>query len=269
MNNKHKIVITTLIIFLLFSVSLFTYYNVHQTKNNINKYVIKSIKWEEYMINKAQDKIWVFNSASRRHDKYQLTKVDFDEVVSIPEDIVKEVRRYSYFKLERKDFPEVLEYDQNTQLKLSNIIVEPIFINEKQWYDEIDTLVKVYPNLEDADLYKIPKEILENNQLWFLLTDTAKFENIEDGYNCTASYHRIRRSEKDINKIDKYEIKAIYKGKKIINTGNVILQYKLTSKKKLQEISTQYSLKLFGYSILLSVSVISFVKLYKKFKRNI
>lgn len=269
MNNKIKILIVTLIIFLLFSVSIFTYYNVHQTENNINKYVIKSIKWEEYMANKTQDKIWIFNSSCREHDKYQLNKVDLDEVVSIPEDIVKEIRRYSYFKLEKKDFPEVLEYDQNTQLKLSNIIVEPIFVNEKQWYDEIDTLVKVYPNLEDADLYNIPKEIIENNQSWFLLTDTAKFENIEDGYNCTASYHRIRRSEKECNKIDRYAIKAIYKGKKIINNGNVILQYKLASKSKISEISTQYSLKLFAYLILLSISVISFIKLYKKFKRNI
>lgn len=263
MNNKMKIIISTFIIFLFSSASLFTYYQVYDYQETEEKYIVKTIKWDDFNINKPQSNIKIYNTTKKEYEDYHLDSINFNEVVSSSKDILKEVKKYSNIKLEKDDFPDELEFDNNTMLKLSNIIVEPNFKREKQWYEELESQIKTYSNLENADLINIPKEIHENNETWFLLSDTANFYNIDGKYSCNASYHRIKRVEEEKTSIDRYIIKAIYSGKKISNTGNVSIKYKLVSRSTIKEVLPRLSLKLLSISTIILIVVISIILLCK------
>lgn len=263
MNKKMKILITTLILFLFSSASLFTYYKVNDYQEIETKFVIKTIKWEDYNINKPQSNIKIYNTTKKEYEDYHLDSINLNEVVSSSKDILKEVKKYSNIKLDEYDFPELLEFDQDTQLKLRNIIVEPTFTKDRQWNDVIESQVKTYNNLENADLINIPKVIYDNSETWFLLSDTANFYAIGDKYNCDATYHHIKRVEEEQDIIDKYIIKGIYSGKKISNTGNVTLKYKLTSRSTIKEVLPRLSFKLFSITTIILIVVISIILFYK------
>jgi hypothetical protein len=269
MNKKMKIIISTIIIFLFSSASLFTYYRVYEHQEIVDKYVIRTIKWDDYNANKPQSKIKIFNTNTKEYEEYQLDDINLNEISSISKDIVKEVQKYSNIKLEKEDFPQLLEFDQNTQLKLSNIIVEPIITKEKSWQDEIESKVKNYTNLENADLINIPKEIYENNETWSLLTDSIKFDNLEDKYNCTASYHHIKRVEEEKSSIDNYFITAVYSGKTSAKTGNVILRYKLSNLNTNIKVSPYFSSKTLILSIIMFIILFFIIVSFKNFFKRI
>ena len=268
MNRKMIILFLSIIIFLISSASLFTYYKVYDFHSIEEEFFTKTIKWEEYNANKPKNSIKLFNKNRNEYDEYHLDIINLNEVVSSSKDIIKEINKYSDTKLDKDDFPDLLEIDKDTKLKLKNVIVEPIYKNEKQWYEEIISQVITYDNLDSADLINIPKEIHENGYQWFVLTDSVKFDIQNGKFNCNASYSRIKRVEEVKSIIDKYLIKGVYSGKKIFNTGNVTLKYKIVNTSKIKEISPQFSYKLLAYLLIMFILVIPFYKIYKRLKVN-
>lgn len=209
--------------------------------------------------------IWIKNYSTKSYDEYLLEDINYDNVNTISKDILKEVKQQSNTKLDRKAFPEKLEYDHNTVLSLSNVIVEPIYIKEKKWYEDLETQNRVYFDMPNADLYNIPKEIIDKNEIWHLLTDKVSFESLNNNrYNCTASYSKVKRVEEEKTITNEYIIKAVYSGKQLCKTGNVKLKYKLTNQNSRKEILPQFSIKLLCISIIAIISIIVVLILYEK-----
>ena len=257
MNRYIKILIATFTIFLLFGAGLFTYYKVIERKEIENKYIEKNIEWHDFNNNKPSDMIKIYNSSTKIYDYYLLDDISFNEPKSSSKDIVKIVEQFSNTKLDAKDFPDKLEYDHNTYLQLSNVIVDPIYIKSMQWYDVLETQNRHYSNISNADFYNIPKEILYNNETWYLLTDKVSFEILANNrYNCKASYSIVKRVEEEKATIDGYNMKAIYSGKLITKTGNVKLKYKLNIQSTKKEILPQFSIKLLFISIIAVISIL-------------
>ncbi len=255
MNKSIKIFLCTIIVFIFFGAGLFTYYSIYERKDGVSKYVEKSIDWDIYKENKPLDKIRLYNMITKSYDEYLLDDVNYDEINIISKEIIKEVKEQSNIKLEKKDFPEKIKYDNYTLLTLINTIVEPNYIKENQWHEELEIKNKIYSNILNADLFNIPKEIYDNNETWFLLTDKVKFESIENLYNCTASYFRVKRVEEEKTVLDGYNIKAIYSGKLLSKTGNVKLKYKLRSQNTNKVILPYFSIKILFITIILMIVI--------------
>ncbi|KAF0091337.1 MAG: hypothetical protein FD141_1126 [Fusobacteria bacterium] len=265
MNRKIILLICTFIIFLLFGAGLFSYYSVNERREVVNKFIEKSIKWNDYIKNVPSDKLEVFNFTTESYDEYLLEDVNYSDVNTISKDILKEVKQQSNIKLDRKAFPEKLEYDHNTVLTLSNVVIEPINYKTREWYEEIETQNRVYFDIPNADLYNIPKEIFDKNEIWHLLTDKVSFESLDNNkYNCTVSYSKVKRVVEEKATTDVYNIKAVYSGKQISKTGNVKLKYKLTNENIRKEILPQFSIKFLYISIIAAISIIIVLILYEK-----
>lgn len=257
MNKYIKILIATFVIFLLFSASLFTYYRVIERKEIENKFIEENIEWQDFINNEPLDKIRLYNSYTKIYDEYLLNDINYNELKTSTKDIVKVVEQRSNIKLDVKDFPEKLKYDHNTYLKLSNLVVEPIYIKVMQWHDVLETQNKQYSNISSADFYNIPKELHDNNETWHILTDKVNFEILDNNrYNCTASYSKVKRVEEEKVTIDRYNLKAVYKGKLITKSGNVKLKYKLINQSTKKEILPQSPIKLLLISIIAVISII-------------
>lgn len=265
MNRYIKILFATYAIFLLFGAGFFTYYRVIERKEVENLYIDKSIEWYDFINNKPLDKIRIYNSSTKIYDEYLLDDINYNELKTTSKDIVKEVEQLSNIKLDEKDFPEKLKYDHNTYLKLSNVVVEPIYIRVMQWHDVLETQNRQYSNISSADFYNIPKEILDNNETWHILTDKVSFEILDNNrYNCTASYSKVKRVEEEKRTLDRYNMKAVYSGKLITKTGNVKLKYKLINQSTKKEILQQFSIKLLLISSIIVISIIVIFILYQK-----
>lgn len=265
MNKYIKILIATFVIFLLFGASLFTYYRVIDKKELENKYIEKNIEWHNFIENEPLEKIKIYNSSTKRLDEYLLYDVNYNNLKTTSKDIIKEVKNFSNIKLNEKNFPEKFKYNDNTYLKLSNVIVEPNYIKVMQWYDVLETQNRKYNNISSADFYNIPKEILDNNEIWYLLTDKVSFESLENNrYNCTASYSKVKRVEEEKTTLDGYNMKAVYSGKIITKTGNVKLKYILINQSAKKEILPQSPIKLLLISSVTVISIVLIFILYQK-----
>ncbi len=268
MNKKFKIFICSLIIFFLFSGSLFTYYNVKESKKVLTKFIEKSIKWEDYIAIKPLDKIRIYNFSTKNYDEYLLDDVNYNEVISITKDIVKEVNQRSNIRFDSRNIPAKLEYGSNDYLFLSNVVSVPIYSKGIQWYDQLETENRTYTDLPSADLYNIPKDITHNSQTWSLLTDMVKFENSGDKYNCIATYSKVNRVEEERSTVEEFETKAIYSGKIITKTGNVKLKYRHTSLSKSRELFKQFSDKFLFISIITVITIVLILKIFMEIRKT-
>lgn len=222
MKNRILIIIWTAAIFLILGSGFINYYISHVEKPKYHKMFLSI---EDYLDERFMEKIMLYDDKKDLYEEYYLAELDYSKMFYERSEISKEVTYGKQSSASINNFPKYHHYRDHINLERNKVFCRPNFSSIGKWHEEIDTLVKNYKNLQDADLANIPKTIKVDNKEWHLLTDAVEFHRSDATYECNATYGTVKRVEEEGAFIKDYDCHVIYKGLVLKKKGEIGLIY--------------------------------------------
>ena len=265
MRNKIYVIIVSIVVFLLLGSGLTSYYIDNYNDENDNKqYITRKISWDDFELSKVTKNIKLYDKSFNIYDNYYLNDTDYSEIKNEKVIVTKTVKYLNIDNIDTSKWPKYINYDDTTLLYYNSYNFIPNFKDLTNWNENLVFIKRVYNDINEADLYDIPKVINDDGFDWYMLTDKINFIRKDNKFNCELNYYRVNKNILSKKVIQNYNIDVIYKGEKIKKSGYVNLKYKLTNKNKKKIISKSNLKVIIISAIVIFLILISIDKITKR-----